>query len=214
MAQKDKQEQEHQDHAAGQDLEDGLDRDVDQVGAVIEGLDLDAGREASVVQLLDLLSHPLQRRNGLRLALQQDDAFQHVIALVDPHLAQPHAIADGDLPYILDIDRRARLLRHDNVFDVAQVPDQADAADVEALGADRQIVPPDVRVAVGQGVQHLPQHDVVLGEASRVHIHMVFLRRATERRHIDDSADLLELALQLPVLDRLQVAEREFRRTH
>ena len=167
-----------------------------------------------MVQLLDLLSHPLQRRNGLRLALQQDDAFQHVIALVDPHLAQPHAIADGDLPYILDIDRRARLLRHDNVFDVAQVPDQADAADVEALGADRQIVPPDVRITVGQGVQHLRQRDVVLGEASRVHIDMVFLRRATERRHVDDSADLLELALQLPVLDRLQVAEREFRRTH
>src|SRR3989454_12750401 len=42
---------------------------------------------------------------------------------------------------------------------------------------------------------------------------MVLLRRPAEGCYVDNSADLLELALELPVLDRLQVAQGQLRRT-
>ena len=42
---------------------------------------------------------------------------------------------------------------------------------------------------------------------------MVLLRRPPEGRHINDPAHLLELTLELPVLDRLQVAQGQLRRT-
>src|SRR5207245_1122634 len=67
--------------------------------------------------------------------------------------------------------------------------------------------------AVGKRIENLTQRDVVLEQAPRIDVHMVLLRRPAEGRHVNDPADLLELALELPVLVRLQVTQGQLRRT-
>ena len=78
IAQEEEENDGDQDHAFGQVALDGLDGELDQVGAIEEGNDLDALGQDAVVELLDLLVDALQNRVGVVAFLQQHDAFDGV----------------------------------------------------------------------------------------------------------------------------------------
>jgi hypothetical protein len=59
-------------------------------------------------------------------------------------------MADTDLSQVFDEHGRAVFFCDHHVLDIIQAVDQTDPAHVIVLGADGQIVTPDVGVAVGQ----------------------------------------------------------------
>ena len=96
MPQKDKQDDEDQHHAADENIRDGLDRRMDQGRAIVEGFDLDAGRQLPLVQVLNFFSNLLKDIERLVSPLQQNDAFDDIVAVIDADLAQTNPGPDGD----------------------------------------------------------------------------------------------------------------------
>ena len=207
MPQEHEEDDKHEDHAADQNIRDGLDRRMDQCRAIIERLDLDAFRQLPLIQLLDLFPNAIQDRECLIPSLEQNDPFHHVVIVIDADLAQAHAMADRHAPQGLDENRGPFFFGDHHVFDVRQPVDQPESADVVILCAHGQVIPADIGIAVGQGLHDLRKTDLVADEFSRIDINVILLRRSAEGRHIDDPGYAPELSPQLPVLDSLEVGQ-------
>ncbi len=84
IAEKEEEDDRDQNHALGQVVLDGLDGELDQIGAVEEGNDLYAfGQNAGdLFELVDFFVNALQHRIGVVALLQQHDAF-HGVGIVD-----------------------------------------------------------------------------------------------------------------------------------
>ena len=85
--------------------------------------------------------------------------------------------------------------------------EQSDAAHRHGNIALDHHVGADVGVGVLQGRLQLGQRDAELLEALRVGVDLIALDGAAVAGHIDDAGDAAELALQHPVLQRLEVVE-------
>ncbi len=93
------------------------------------------------------------------------------------------------------------------VLNVVQTVDQPHAPDVVILSPDGQIIPAHIGVAVAHGRQHLRQAHAIAQQGPGVEVDMVLFGRAPESGHVDHPGHPFELALQLPILDRLQIRQ-------
>ncbi len=196
-----------QQHAGDEDVDDRLDGRVDQDRAVVEGRQLHAGRQPALVQLLHLLVHALEHRQGLFPALQQHHAFDHIVPLVDADFSQPDPVPLAGLAEIAHEDRRTVLLGHDRVRDIVEIPHQSHAAHVEALRPHREIVATHIGIVLREPLNDLIQRDIEPQECAGIQIDVVFLGRAAIGADIDHAGHPLELPPDLPVLNGLQLGQ-------
>ena len=139
----------HEHHAPDQVAFDRPRRFRDQIGPIVVRDDLDVRRKHAPVQrlghLLDLLQHQL----GLLSDAHEDDAFDGVGLTHEAELSEAGGVVDGRHRDILHVHRDAVVGRHDDVADVVEVPDEAEASNVVELSALR--VEPATRVGVVVG---------------------------------------------------------------
>src|SRR5262249_8718610 len=119
--------------------------------------------------------------------------------------AEPRRVADRDGGDVAHANWRALLLGDDDVADVDDAADEAEAAHVERLPADGHAIAAHVGVGVLDGIVDLVERDAATAHANRVDLDVVLLGLAAERGHIDDPRDATKLALEDPVLRRLQI---------
>jgi hypothetical protein len=155
--------------------------------------------------VVDPLVDPLQRAGRLARVAHEDDPLDDVRVLVvtdDPETRRRSDARLGDVPHA---HRGPLRLREDDVVDVVHVLDEPDRAHGVRLLADDEPLPADVRVRGLHRVLELSEVDPLAGQPIGVHADVVLLRLAAEADDVDDAADLLELALEDPVLRGLQV---------
>ena len=165
IAQEDKQHDDHQENALDQHFAHGPQRRVDQLGAVVVRHDLQAaGQHALGVDFVHPLFDARHHFLGIATAHHQHDARDRlgVAALDDGALA--HLMAQGDVGQILDIHRRAVLLAHHDVANVFQAADQAHAANQVLLGALGQDATAGIGIVLRNGLIHLLDGHVVVGQ--------------------------------------------------
>ena len=85
------------------------------------------------------------------------------------------------------------------------VLDQAHFGDVDLLQAGFDKASAGVGVVVGELLLHLADAQSVGDQLVGVHANLIFARRAAEAGHIDDIRNGLEILLDHPVFDRLQL---------
>ena len=107
------------------------------------------------------------------------------------------------LRYIAQVNGHAISRGDENVFHLRNRAEKAQAADVDALIAHGQIIAADVGVARADSGNDLRQCDVVLQQFLRINFRDVFARAAAKRSHIDNSRNLLDLALDEPIFRSL-----------
>ena len=105
-------------------------------------------------------------------------------------------------------DRHAVVLGDDDVAHVVDRVQQADAADVDALAADGEVVAAGVGIAVGDGVDDLGHGDAVGEELAGIDFSLILARGSAEGGDVDDAGDLFDLANEQPVLRGLELVER------
>ena len=191
----------HEHHPEHQVVQDGVRRRLDQVRAVVVGRDVHPGRKQVVPpDLGDLGAHALERAPRVAADLHEHDPLDDVVVAVVAHDAEPRRVADRHVRDVADANRRSALGRDDDVADVVEAADQADAAHVEGLFADVQDVGPDVLVRRRERREQRRERQTVAAQPVRVDVHLVLLDEAAEAGDVDDAVDLLELPLQDPVL--------------
>ena len=102
--------------------------------------------------------------------------------------------------------------RDDHLADVVQRTDEADAADVERLLAERQPLAADVLVGVRESRRQLVERHVVPAQPVGVDLDVVLLRVAAEPDDVDDARRLTELTFQRPVFGGLESLSASIRR--
>ena len=152
--------------------------------------------------------HPLERVRRLAAVAHEDDPLDDVRLVVVTDHAEARRVPDLDGADVAHADGDPLLLGDDDVLDVVDVAYEADAADVVRLLADEEALPADVLVRVRDRRLELRERDPLPAQAIGVDAHVVLLRLAAVARDVDDAVDLLELALEDPVLGRLQVLQR------
>ena len=208
MPQEYEQDDKDQDHAADENVRDGLYRRMNQGRAIVEGFDLDAGRQLPGVEVLNLSSNLLKDIERLVSSLEQNDAFDDIVAVIDADLPQSNPRPHCDIPQSPDEYRCPVFFRHHHVFDIGDPVDEAQSTNVVVLRADGQIAASDIGIAIGQGGHDLRQIDAVADQSSRIDIDVIFFGRPPERGHVDDTGNASELSPDLPVLNRFQIRER------
>ena len=187
-------------------MQHGLHRDRDEIAAVIERHDLDARRQRSVgVDPLHRRAHALDHVHGAFELLHQHDAGHDVGLVVTAGEAEPGCEADFDLGDVGHQHRNAALLGQHDVADIVHRGDDADAADVDRLFADRDGAAADIGIAGRDRGHDLRQRQPVGHHAVEVDLGLEFLGFAAEHRDVGNPGHDAQLAFDHPVLQRLQL---------
>src|SRR4029077_19783653 len=144
MSQEHEQDDKDQDHAADENVRNGLHRSMNQRCTVIKGLNFDAGRQLPSVEVLNLPSNFLEDIERLVAALEQHDAFNDIVAVIDADLPQSTPGADRDRPKCPDEDRCSVLFRHHHVFNIRDPVDETQSTNVVVLRPDGQVTASDI----------------------------------------------------------------------
>ena len=175
---------------------------VDDLALVVERLDVHPGREAR-----QDLAHPLLHQVGHLesvLALQHDHHAARDLALATRgDRAAPLHRPQPDLGDVGEEHRDAVGGAHHHPFEVLNTGEQADPAHGVALVAGFDEPAAERAVAVADGVEHLPQGEVVLLERLRPDNHLELLGEAAPRVHLAHPGHRTQPGAHLPVMDRL-----------
>ena len=147
-----------------------------QIAAVEKRHDRNAVGKNAVVQLFDLSVDSFQ--HGVRIGpfTQQHDARHYVVVVDDfsvDEVSRPRELAQTDLRTLLhdrdifDLQRRPGLGREHGVFDVVDVRDEADFADVDLLQAGFDETAAGVGVVIGELLLDLPDAESVGDQFAR-----------------------------------------------
>src|SRR5258708_4755487 len=148
VPEKDPLDQEDQGNTEQEIVQYRLHRDRNEVAAIVECHDLDAGRQRSVgVDQLDSRAYALDHLHGTFKLLHQDDTGNDISRLVTACKTEPGGIADLDLGDIRHQHGNATLLGEHDIADIVRGRDDADAADIDGLFADRDGAAADIGVA-------------------------------------------------------------------
>ncbi len=226
VAQEHPLDEEHEDAAEDQVVQHRVGGDVDQRTAIVIGDDLHPGRQAAVaVQLGDFLLHLRNNVIGVLGPSHDDDRGRDVVILVPAGNAEPRDIADRNLGDILDLDRKPARLGEDDIFDILDVIalgdvvgtagiDQADAADVDGLLANRNLAPADIDIGIAERLHQLRHRDVVGLELLQVGVDVELLGGATPGIDLDDARDRHQAPRHHIILQRPQIGQTEIGRAH
>ena len=206
-------DQEDQRDAEQHIVQHGLHRDRDEVAAIVERHDLDAGRQRSVgVDPLHRRAHALDHVHGAFELLHQHDAGDDVGPVVAAGDAEPGRVADLDLGDVGHQHRHAALLGQHDIADVVHRGDDADAADIDRLLADRDGAAADIGIARRNRGHDLRQRQPVGHHAVEIDLGLEFLGLAAEHGDVGDARHDAQLALDHPVLQRLELHDVHARR--
>ena len=106
---------------------------------------------------------------------------------------------------ILHVQRRSVLGREHRVFDVAHVLDQAHFAHIDLLQAGLNEAAAGVGVVVGELLLHLRDAEPVGDQLVGIDAHLILARRTAEAGDVHDVRNGLEVLLDHPVFERLQL---------
>ena len=151
-----------------------------------------------------LLQGGKNRRRILVFAHQHDACDDFVLFVFAYNsLARHGTVADcGD---IVDEQRRAVTLSHQDIADVVAGTEQTDAANQVLLFALFEETPAGIGVRPRERREDLLQRDVVSFEFVEIEVHLVLLDKSPPADHIRDPGHRLQLTLDHPVLGRAQV---------
>ena len=186
----------------------GRSRHLNQIPAVIKRDQLHAARKPAIVKTLHLPLELPQSRQGLFASLQENDPLNGIVVVVYADLSEARLRSFIDFRYIAQVNGHAISRGDENVFHLSDGAEKAQAADVDALIAHGQIIAADVGVARADSGNDLGQGHVVLQQFLRINFRDVFARAAAKGRDIDNSRNLLDLALDEPIFRSLQFVER------
>ena len=94
IAQEHEQNDDDEDDALRQVMQDGMRREMQQIGPIKKRHDPHAGRQKPFVQLIDLLVNALQRLVGVGALLQQNHTFHSIIVVGELAVLAPDRFAD------------------------------------------------------------------------------------------------------------------------
>ena len=104
---------------------------------------------------------------------------------------------------IVDSDRRALGRGQHDIPNIAQRMDKADAANVEGLFADREIIARRRWCSSSDRVDQGGERNLVIGQVLRIDVDLVLLGEPAKTGDIDHTRNSLELLFKHPVLDLL-----------
>ena len=176
---------------------------------VVIGLDPHPAREqVELADLLDLVMHAGKRLQRIAAVAHQHDPLHHVGIEVLADDSEPRRRSVGNVREFAYAHRNAVVLGDGDLLHVRDAVDEAEAADVERLLAQRESLSAHVLVGVRECRRELRQRRSVALEPVRIDVDVKLAGLAAESHHVDDAGDLPELPLQDPVLRRLQLGER------
>ncbi len=120
-------------------------------------------------------------------------------------LAEPDLRALNNGGDVLDAQRGAGLRLEEGFFDVVDVPVEADLANVNLLLALFDEASTGVGVVVGELLLNLADAEPVGDEFVGIDADLVLARHAAEAGDVDNAGDGLQLLLDGPVLERLEL---------
>ena len=220
IAQEQKQNHRHEQHALGEILLYCARREVHQIAAIEEWNDLHARGQDALVQLLDLGVEGFQRRVGLGSFLQQHNAFHHVVVVDDSAVravdrftvpAQPDLGALLNHGDILYLQRRPALRRENRLFDIVNAGHQAYRPNVDLLQSSLDETAARIDVVGRKLLLQLADAQPVGDQLVGIDPHLVFARGAAQARHVDHVGHGFELLLKHPVFERFQLHHVVFR---
>ena len=121
---------------------------------------------------------------------------------------EPDGVTDADLADVADADGRAAPGRHHDVANVVEAVDEADAAHDQRVLPVTDVAAAGVGVVGADRVEDLLEGEVVGAQPRRVEGDLVLLDAAAPGDDVHDARNAAELALEHPVLERLQLDER------
>ena len=206
IAEKHPLDQEDQRDAEQQIVQHGVDRDADEIAAVVERLDLDAcGQRAVGIELLDRGAHALHHVHRAFKLLHQDDAGDGVGLAVAPRHADPRFEADLDVGDIRQQHRNAALLRQTILpmsSSEVMTPMPRTLADCSPIAIVR---PPTLELLDDMRADDLRQRQPVGDHPVEIDLDLVFLGVAAQHRDVGNAGHDPQPPLDDPVLDRLEL---------
>ena len=213
VAEKHPLDQKDERYSEQQIMQNGLHRDRNEIAAVIEWHDLDAGRQRSVgVDTLHRSAYALDHVHGAFEFLHQDDAGNDVGPVVTAGETEPGRVADLDLGYVGHQYRHAALLGQYDIADVVHRGDDADAADIDRLFADRDGAAADIGIARRNRGHDLRQRQPIGHHAVEIDLGLELLGLSAEHGDVGDTGHDAQLAFDHPVLQRLELHDVHARR--
>ena len=146
------------------------------------------------VELLGLGLDALQHVLRLLAGAKHDDAFDGVVLLADPELAEPRRDAERHLADVLDQGRDAVVHGDDDVADIVERREPAEAADIIELAALGIESAAAVAVVGAERAFDLLRRKARAGEAILVEQHLILHRPAAEAGIVGDARAPTDIA--------------------
>ena len=214
VAQKDKQNEHHQDDAFGEVVQHGVGGEFEEIAAVDQRNQLHARGQDVIVHLLDLGVEPAKRLIGVGAFTKKRDPGNNVRAIDQlpilmangaGELSQANFRALRDHGNILDMDRRTVLAQNDGVFDVLNVADQTHFTNVDLLRAGLHEAAAGVGIIVGELLLYLSEAEPVVDQLFGIDPNLILARGAAKTGNVHNVGNLLQIFFHHPVFDRFQI---------
>src|SRR5580698_841976 len=183
IEQKQKQNHRYQDHALGEVVHHGVQREVQQVAAIQHRNHLHARRKDAMIQLVDLLVNGFQSRFFVGAFAHQDTALDHVRFVDDPPVL--HMVG-------------ARHMAQSNFGALHNVTDVLDPKSSSGLGFQDSLID----VVIGDLLLHLANTQSVGDKLARIHADLILAHGSTEIGNVNNIGHGLELFEQDPIFER------------
>ena len=184
----------------------GVDRRIDEVGAVVDRNDFRARGQARR-QLRDPLLDVVDHVEGVEAEALQRDAARNLALAVEFGDAAPLIGSKFEASHIPQQDRRPIIDLHDDLAEIveaAQIP--LAAHDIFKLGK-LQCTPADIGVAGANDLPDLVECDAEIAQPLRIDDHIVLLHEAARAGDLGHAFRLGQAIAQRPILDRARLRE-------
>ena len=204
---KDKEEHDdHQDRAFDEVFLDGLDRRLDEIGAVVNGAGNDAFRKR-LGDVAQLGCHPLCHRTAV-LADQQHGRSENCFLPVQGSGAGAEVFSLGNVRYVLDPNRNTAARADDDVLNFRNVGHLARRADEVLLAIALDVAGADIGV-VGRNCGHqIAESEPVSHQLPGVRQNVELALKTADGVDFDHAGNVAKLRLDDPVLNGPQFARR------
>ena len=172
---------------------------------VVKRNDSDIGREHVLVQIAGHRVDAFEDDLRLLADSHQDHAFDGIVLMHVPELAEADGVSDLNLGDVLDIHRDSVVCSDDNIPDIFDVLDQAEATNVIELPTLRIEPASGIGVVVAELVDDLLDGDTVGKEALGIEQHLVLHSSAAEAGIVGNALNRPVAPLEYPIFDSLQL---------
>src|SRR5580698_5971828 len=192
---------------------------ADQVAAIEKRNNPHSLGQNPFIQLTHLGLNATEHRVRVIAFLQQQNAFNDVwvVNQLPVHTANgPAILPEPDFRTLLDYgnifhaQRRSSLSLDHGIFNVLYSRNESDGLHIDLLRAGDDKTTSSIRVVVRKLLLDLSDAQSIRNELVRIKPDLIFLRLTSEARNVYNSGNLLELFLESPILDRLELHHIDF----